>query len=541
MKMRFLSTITLTLLAFISACNTGNKNLKVVSFNIRYANNSDGHNSWESRKPLVKSFLKKGDFDIISFQEVLKPQLDFLTQILTDYTVITAGRDDGLNKGEHCSIFFKTSKFNLLAKSHFWLSNNPEKPGNIGWGAHLPRIVTWVKLQNKRTGHIFFVFNTHLSHISEYARNKSVLLLLSKIKSIADNVPVVVTGDFNSDPKSQAHMLMTGNWHEHFSFSDAYKVSTFPVSGKGFTYNRFNNKDGIKRIDYIFVNGYLDVIKYNTYNIIKDSTYISDHFPIMAEVKFNIDRVERNGENKPLPKFAPKPIFETSQIIFEDSIFVPVRSDILNARIFYTLNGRIPDTTSSKYLSPLIIKETTKLTTTAVASNLLSSPPTQRSFLKGKINSARLISIKPQPNGNFSRTHYNWLFDGRIMQEQIQNTECVNIIGKDTEMVFRLNRLQKIKEVYVSMLEDNNLCVFPPKEITVSISKDGYSFKNLKTLINREPFAIKEGRRHTLYRIKIPGKTQFIRIRLKNPGTCPDEYSINKEPSRMIIDEIGVL
>lgn len=539
--MRFLFTILFTLLIFISSCNFGNKNLKIVSFNIRYANKSDDLNSWENRKPLVKSYLKKGNFDIISFQEVLKPQLDFLTRILNEYTVITAGRDDGINGGEHCSIFFKTSKFELLAKSHFWLSEKPEEAGSIGWGAHLPRIVTWVKLQNKRTGHIFFVYNTHLSHVSEYARNQSVLLLLNKIKSISDNVPVIVTGDFNSEPNSQAHLLMTGNWHKHFSFSDTHKISTFPTSEDDFTFNGFKNKNGIKRIDYIFVNGYLDVLNYKTSKIVKDSTFISDHFPIIAEVKFNIDRLERNGENKPLPKFAPAPVFETSQLVFEDSIIIPVRSDLLNATIFYTLNGRTPNTTSNKYLSPLIFKETTKLTTTTVAPDFLSSPPAQRTFIKGKINNASLVSIKPYPNRNFSRSHCRWLFDGRTMQEQIQNTECVNIIGKDIEVVFKLNTLQEIKEVYVSILQDKNICVFPPKEIAVSVSKDGTTFRNLKILKNHDPFAVTERRKHTLHRIKISGKIQFVKIKLINPGACTDEYSTKSEPSRMIIDEAGVL
>ena len=539
--MRVLFTTLFTLLILLSSCNFGNKNLKIVSFNIRYANKSDDINSWENRKPLVKNYLKKGNFDIISFQEVLKPQLDFLFEILPEYSAITAGRDDGINGGEHCSIFFKSSKFELLAKSHFWLSEKPEEAGSIGWGAHLPRIVTWVKLQNKRTGHIFFVYNTHLSHVSEYARNQSVLLLLNKIKSISDNVPVIVTGDFNSEPNSQVHMLMTGNWHKHFSFSDTHKISTFPSKTNDYSFNGFKNRNGIKRIDYIFVNGYLDVLNYKTSKIIKDNIYISDHFPIMAEVKFNIDRLERNGENKPLPRFAPAPVFETSQFVFKDSIIVPVRSDLLNASIFYTLNGRTPDSTSNRYLSPLIFTETTKLTATTVAAGFLSSAPAQRTFIKGKINNADLISVKPYPNRNFSHTHCQWLFDGRILQEQIQNTECINITGKDIEVIFKLKTIQEITEVYVSILQDQNICVFPPKEIAVSVSKDGSTFRNLKTVKTRNPFAITDGRKHTLYRIKISGKVQYVKIKLTNPGACPDDYSTNREPSRMIIDEAGVL
>jgi len=538
--MRFLIFISLAVLVFTS-CNIGSKDLSIVSFNLRYAGDADGANSWENRKPIVKKFLKKGKFDIVCFQEVLNVQLDFLSETLDDYTVITAGRDNGLNKGEQCSIFFNTSKFTLLAKSHFWLSENPEEPGSIGWEAHLPRIVTWVKLQNKHSGHIFFVFNTHLSHVSEYTRNKSVLLLLSKIKSIADNVPVVVTGDFNATPASQAYMLMTGNWHQYFSFSDAYKISTFPASGTGLTFNGFTEKSGIERIDYIFVNGYFDVSRFTTYDIVKDGVFISDHYPIEAKLKFNINRLERNGENKPLPKFAPKPVFETSQIIFEDSIIVPLRSDLLNADIYYTLDGETPDLNSKKYDSPLIIKETTAVTAIASAEQFLTSPPAKRIFLKGEINAARLVSIKPRPGHNFSSKGCNWLFDGRIMEDQIQDTECVNISDKDLEIVFKLKKPQKINEVYVSVLADHEICVFPPRSITVSISKDGRTYRNTATVKNRDPFKRREGKVHLLKIIKISGKAQYVKIRLENPGACPREYSENEEPSRIIIDETGVL
>ncbi|NPA37534.1 MAG: hypothetical protein GXO47_11880, partial [Chlorobi bacterium] len=379
--MKLLLYFILFLTTILSSCNLDKKSIKVVSFNIRYSNNSDSKFSWKNRKQYVTDFLKKENSDIISFQEVLKPQLDYLTDNLKEYSVISAGRDDGKDKGEQCPIFFNSSLFDLLAKSHFWLSETPDKPGSISWGAKLPRIVTWIKLQNRRTGHVFFVFNTHLSHVSEYARNKSVLLILDKIKSIADNVPVIVTGDFNATPDSEPYMLMTGNWHNYFSFSDSYKISTFPSIDDGLTFNGFKKKEGISRIDYIFVNGYLDVVKFRTFNKLNNPVFISDHYPIMAEMKFNIERLERNGKNKPLPRFAPKPVFETSVIVFEDSLIVPLRSDIFNSKIFYTTDGSIPDKTKGKlYTSPIPINKTTTITAITSADNFLSSAPEKRVF-----------------------------------------------------------------------------------------------------------------------------------------------------------------
>ena len=537
--MRLTHAIAFAVLLFLASCNIGGKKISVVSFNIKSVNNTDSTNSWKNRKPLIRSFLKKGKFDIISFQEVMKPQLDFLTNTLEGYTVISAGRKDGINNGEHCSIFFRTSKFDLLAKSYFWLSGSPEEPGSIDWGAHLPRMVTWVKLQNIKTGHIFFVFNTHLSH-NEYAQNKSVLLLLDKIKSIADNVPVIITGDFNMKAGSQPYMLITGNWHNYFSFSDAYKISTFPVTENSNTFNNFKVKEGIDRLDYIFVNGYLDVLNYKTYKITKGGIFISDHYPVMAELKFNIDRLERNGKNKPLPKFAPKPVFETNDIIFEDSLIVPIRSDLLDAGIYYTLDGTIPDTTSKLYTAPLILKETTTVSAITVAKNFLTSAPAYRTFLKEKPISAELISIRPCPGKTSTKNNCQFLFDGKILTEQIQSTECANILGKDLEIVYKLKNTREISEVFVSILEDHILCIYPPKKISVSTSLNGKNFRGYKTLVNKDPFARKEGRTHSLIRIKIPGKARYIKIKLENPGLCPNEYSPNEEPTRIVVDETGV-
>ena len=537
--MRLIQTIAFVLLLLLSSCGFESKKITVVSLNIRSVSTTDSLNTWDKRKPLIKKFLKEGKFDIISFQEVLKPQLNFLTNILHGYSVVSAGRKNGVDVGEHCSIFYKDSKFDLLAKSFFWLSGNPEEPGSIGWGANMPRMVTWAKLQNKRTGHIFFVFNTHLSHL-EYAQNKSVLLLLNKIKSIADNVPVIITGDFNMEPGSQPYELMTGNWHNYFSFSDAYKISTFPVAENENTYNEFKVKDGIKRIDYIFVNGYLDVQSYKTFKINKGGTFISDHYPVMAELKFNIDRVERNGKNKPLPKFAPKPVFETDRIIFEDSLIVPVRSDLLDAAVYYTLDGSLPDVSSQRYISPIILKETTQIKAITVAKGFLTSPCAKRTFIKGKVNNASLVSIRPAIKKRGSKG-CNWLFDGKILSEQIQNTECVNILKSDVELVFKLNKKQEAKEVFISILEDHKLCVYPPKKIIVSTSVDGVHFRGHNNVVIRDPFARKEGREHILKKIGISGWVRYVKIKFVNPGPCPEEYSVKEKPTRLIIDEIGVL
>lgn len=51
------------------------------------------------------------------------------------------GRDNGKKAGEFSPVFFKKSKFILLKKGNFWLSENCNNP-ELGWDAACNRIVT---------------------------------------------------------------------------------------------------------------------------------------------------------------------------------------------------------------------------------------------------------------------------------------------------------------------------------------------------------------------------------------------------------------
>ena len=70
-----------------------------------------------------------------------------------------------------------------MAGETFWLSESPEMASR-GWDAALNRIVTWVHLQDRKSGKEFFHFNTHFDHKGREARENSARLILDKIKEI---------------------------------------------------------------------------------------------------------------------------------------------------------------------------------------------------------------------------------------------------------------------------------------------------------------------------------------------------------------------
>jgi endonuclease/exonuclease/phosphatase family metal-dependent hydrolase len=95
--------------------------------------------------------------------------------------------------------FYLKNKYKVLQQDTFWLSETPEK-STKSWDAAYPRIVTYGLFENIKTKKKIWVLNTHFDHVGVVARQKSAEIILKKIKQLQgkQNLPVVLTGDFNS-------------------------------------------------------------------------------------------------------------------------------------------------------------------------------------------------------------------------------------------------------------------------------------------------------------------------------------------------------
>jgi endonuclease/exonuclease/phosphatase family metal-dependent hydrolase len=262
----------------------GRDAIRVMTLNIRYDNPGDSLNSWPNRIPLVSKLLDEEKPDILSMQEVLWHQYEVMDSLLKGYGSVGAGRDDGARGGEMNPVFYNKEKFSEVRTITFWLSDNPEVPGSKGWGASLPRIVTWLELADKRTHTHFYLFNTHFAHDSDSARIMSSRILLKEVAKTAEGYPFIVTGDFNMLPYSTAYSILTGPAESVPLLSDSYFISEKKPAGPDFTFNGFSDQTGNGRFDYIFVGAGLKVYDHRTITLRSDGIFISDHWPVMATI-----------------------------------------------------------------------------------------------------------------------------------------------------------------------------------------------------------------------------------------------------------------
>ena len=250
--------------------------LKVMSYNIRLGSAQDGTNSWALRYTATGKMLEDQKPDVLGVQEALEYQVRYIEE-MCGYESVGVGRENGKKEGEHMSIFWNKKTVSMLKWGTFWLSDTPEKPSK-GWDAECFRTATWALMKDKKTGKKFYFVNTHLDHKGTEAQKNGLKLIVDRIAEInPDGLPMVLTGDFNIEPKNpalkdlDARMQSTRNIAEktddHATYSGWGKSSTM--------------------IDYIYVSGFSSCPEYQTVTKrYEDRKFISDHYPIFARLIF---------------------------------------------------------------------------------------------------------------------------------------------------------------------------------------------------------------------------------------------------------------
>lgn len=275
---------TLALLVSALATFSQQQSFKLATYNFRYDNPKDTGNLWINRREIMADLITKYGFDIFCSQEAKANQIKDLIDRMPQYE--WAGIDkQGNGTDEFCAIFYNKSRFKLLDKGHFWLSETPDVPSK-GWDAKYKRVCSWVFVKDLKTQHKFYVFDTHFDHKGMLAQTNSAKLIISKIAEVMQKYPAILCGDFNFDRTNPNYQVLAKSG----ILKDAFKVAKKVKSSDG-SYNGFDiNSRPESPIDHIFISGeQLGVVQYS---IIKDNyngKLPSDHYPVLTEMFFNAD------------------------------------------------------------------------------------------------------------------------------------------------------------------------------------------------------------------------------------------------------------
>jgi len=256
--------------------------LSIMSFNIRQDTSTDGGtHAWSYRREYLVEHIKEQNPSILGMQEVKSNQYAYIKEALAStHEVIWYSRTVD-NSQEGLAIAFDKSKFELVSRDMFWLSETPDEESK-GFGALFLRICVHAVLKEIETQREISVYCVHLEVLGEKARNKEIELVLSRIEE--EGKDTIVLGDFNTDEDS-----------------DCYKTTSQKLSStqktalekeEGITYQDFggNYLTFSKSIDFIFASDAFFAKKFDilqeTKKVDDKDVYYSDHFAIRADLIF---------------------------------------------------------------------------------------------------------------------------------------------------------------------------------------------------------------------------------------------------------------
>jgi endonuclease/exonuclease/phosphatase family metal-dependent hydrolase len=257
--------------------------LHVMTFNIRRRSRSLTQrrvDRWTRRRQAVADILTAERPSLLGVQEAMPDQASTVRDALgAAYRFV--GRGHGRHqRGEGAPIFFDSERLELVDWHQAALSDEPDVPGSMTWGNHVPRIVVTAVFRDRPTGTRFVALNTHLDHLSSPSRVRSAEVIRTQIAG--QSLPAILTGDFNAGTKSPAYRAL----FEGETMKDAWVAASHRPTPESGTFGGFQApRPTGRRIDWIAVSPDVQVESAAINARMVDGRWPSDHVPVQAIVR----------------------------------------------------------------------------------------------------------------------------------------------------------------------------------------------------------------------------------------------------------------
>ena len=254
-------------------------------------------------------------------------------------------------------------------------------------------------------------------------------------------------------------------------------------------------------------------------------------------------------------RYPPAPYFSDWQQCFKDSIYVTLKArDLVNGqpdkyqsvdgklRIYYTTDGRTPDTHSFRYVQPILVNRDVTLKAVAYCPATGEYSPVVSQTLTRFIADKKLTYVtRPEPQ--YSENGPDGLID------RLYGTTNYHIGGwqgwtGDMEVVVDLLQPRSLVSVGVDCLDNMRSWIFFPTKVEVSISHDGKNFVPWASVENKEYEAVRERQeesvQHTFTCHGGYTTTRYVKIKATNYGKMPDWHISAGEQAWLFVDEIVI-
>lgn len=229
----------------------------------------------------------------------------------------------------------------------------------------------------------------------------------------------------------------------------------------------------------------------------------------------------------------------TKNTLFTDTLSIKLDSKLKGTKVFYTLDGTEPDSTSLEYKTPVLIDSTTNIAIKAYKDGWLPSDTKKEVFIK-VTHKVKDYTIVHKPEKQYFGPKK--LFDFKLGSENFKDEKWNGYLGNDLNTILNLGEEKEVNTITVNCLGRSRDWILFPKNIQVYASSDKTSgFK----LVGNLPIVENEQTESTVikkFNVKMPKhtKAQYFKVIAKNPKVLPEWHEGAGNPPWIFIDEIIV-
>ena len=252
--------------------------MRVMTFNIRFENTSDGANAWLHRKDLVAEIIMRYRPEVVGTQEGKWNQLVDLQDRLPSYLLHAPGRliDDTC---QYPTLFLLKEPFKVLEGDELWLSETPRVHRSKSWDSGFPRMMSYARLKRAGSDRTIWACVTHLDHLGPEARIRQASIISEWASSLDE--PGVLMGDFNDGPDSETHAILTS---QKTRLRDTWQVLGLFEGPQSATSHGFTGIPKKERIDWVLASPEFLIREASIIRDDFEGRYPSDHFPYKADL-----------------------------------------------------------------------------------------------------------------------------------------------------------------------------------------------------------------------------------------------------------------
>lgn len=207
--------------------------------------------------------------------------------------------------------------------------------------------------------------------------------------------------------------------------------------------------------------------------------------------------------------------------------------------IRYSVDGSDPNSKSTLYAEPFIVKKTTVIKTVTVIDGQAYSGISEEKVWIHKATGAR-VEYKTEFSQKYTAGGPDALTNSLRGSINLGDGRWQGYSGNNMEVILDLGQEKDISRISVGCLQTVGSWVFFPDEVSAEASNDGKIFTSLGTAKNQSKAEDQE-RKIQNFTIDTHGvKTRYIKINAKNIGECPDWHAGAGNPAWLFIDEIVV-